>query len=647
MLHARFCGVLAICALLCAGQVIAASWPQIPPEEKAFTEVEGYPNAPAVILLRQGRVHFDKDSRSSYAEIYTRIKILNEEGVDYGSISLPSTDFMRTKEIEGRTHAPDGRIVELSKDAKFEKEYSDYYGLSVVSCALPVVVPGAIIEYRYRTYFDSIFYPRIWYFQTELPTLVSQVTYELPNFITYAPVVYRTLADMVIDEKVERNVTGASATYTGRDLSPVPDEPSRYPFSDLASRVMFIPVSRQDRGGMAVPLFNSWQNTVEMAWGSSRWGYRCFRENAAKARKQGKTLAAAHKLPRDKAEAIYRWVRDEIETERFSSIWSYDGEADVVLKERKADRAEKALLLQIMLKGAKIDSRLGWTQGRSRGRINPEVIFTHQFNRILVVLDLGGERFFLDPSDRSLRFGALQPSLQAVPCLLITKKSQEWTTTPQIPAQDSQHAVRLELAVDSEGGVAGDGSMKLTGNHAWRRTLWTENADEAANAWTDWIEDRFEGYDVTKVQVDEKIETAEVDVAWHLSLRAEEVLGDEVAISVAAPLAVTANPFVLTPAKRRTPVLLSFPDVESVHLELSWSEGWILEGEPRLSNLKCSAGTLATSLEADENLRTLVLHRSLTVSKKEFVGNSAYGSLRRLYVRTVKNDGEELVLVSP
>lgn len=168
-MHFRRPAIFFILTILVSWCADARDWPEIPKSDWEISSFADFPNAAAIILDRKGEFHFDKNSRSSYLDVYTRIKILTAEGLDYGSIQLDSSDYMRVKELEGRTHLPGNKIVNLPSEAKFTKEYSDYYGTSIVSCALPEVIKGAIIEYRYRTYFDSIFYPRAWYFQTEIP----------------------------------------------------------------------------------------------------------------------------------------------------------------------------------------------------------------------------------------------------------------------------------------------------------------------------------------------------------------------------------------------------------------------------------------------------------------------------------------------
>ncbi|MCD4748597.1 MAG: DUF3857 and transglutaminase domain-containing protein [Thermoanaerobaculales bacterium] len=621
-----------------------ASWPEIPDKERILVDVPGFPNAAAVVLFREGKVFLSEDSQSSHLEVYTRIKILTQEGVDYGSISLSSSDYMRVKKLQGRTHLPGGKVVDLSKDATFEKEFSDYYGSSVVSCAMPEVVEGAIIEYSYRTYFDSIFFPRMWFFQAEIPTLFSRVSFEIPHNIAFAPLVYKTLSSVQFEEESKETVKGGRLTYTAMNLPPVPDEPSRFPFRDLACRVMLLPTSMRGSNGMRSPLFETWKDAADVVWGDRAWGYTHFLGDKGAAKKQAKILAGSGSTG-DQAKAIYRWVRDEIETEPYGNVWVGEVGAGDVIKDRKGDLTEKALLLHAMLKAVKIDSDLVWVNPKTRSRVEQNIPNPAQFFRVLVVADIDGQKVFLDPTDRTLAFAKIKPSVQGVPCLIVDKKKQEWNMTPASPPEDSIREATLQLAIDEEGRVEGSGRLILKGNHAWSRLGWRNTEEATKEAWTEWVEDSYENFDIDEVGVTEVIEDQVVTVTWEMRQRDDDVLGDEVLLLPADPLAVGSNPFTLPPNQRWTPVQLVFGDVERVVTHLSWPEGWVLDGEPVLGQFANEAGRLSTSIDLNEEERTATLTRELRIAKSEFVGRQAYGQLRALYVAALENDAEELIVV--
>ena len=637
-------GFLIMAGLLSSTTTEAAKWPELPAADKTLARVAGHPNAPAVILLKQGTVHIDENSRSSYIDVYTRIKILTEEGTDYGTVSLLSSEYMRTKNIEGRTHLPDGTIVDLPQDATFDKEFSDYYDTSITSCALPEVTPGAIVEYHYRTFFDSVFYPRVWYFQSAIPTLVSTVSYELPTTISFYPVEMNTMTAIELQKEIQRNARGGVATYTMENLPPVPDEPNRFPFIDLSARVVVLPGIDYSRGRQR-HLFDSWKSLVEIAHGSDDWGYGGFRKNSGSAKKGARAMGGLS--VRDKAEAVYRWVRDEVDLEPYGGVLVGDKTADEVYKSKRGNVAELGLLLEVMIESVGAKAHLGWANPRHHGRIMRDVPNPQQFDSLLVVTDIGGERFFLDPTDSSLGFGKLPPSLQGVPCLIVrSKKDFEWVNTPRTTAADSTRKATIEMAIDETGALSGHGVLDLTGCHAWSRLQWRDTATETLGAWKDWLENRYSGFDITDVQVIEDIESTTISITWKMTQRQEEVLGDEVIVDVAAPLRITKNPYTLTPQQRATPVQLSYPDTDIVDLKLSWPESWVIDDQPSKTDFKTPAGSFSMEVSIEPDGNSATLHRSMVISESEFIGGAAYAALRDLYKEVVKQDSQAMVLLA-
>jgi len=626
----------AVVAALAVPPATAASWPGPTTAEWKLTEVEGVPNAAAVILERTGEMFVDPDFRSSYLDVYTRLKVLTEEGTDYGSVSILSSDFYRTKNVEGRTHHPDGRVLELPADATFEKEYSDYYDTTMLSSALPEVVPGAIIEHRYRIYFDSVFFPRRWFFQADIPILLSSITFDMPKGLAFAPIQAVTLRTREMEQEIREYVRGVQVTYTMRDMPPVPDEPASFPFAVLSSRVFMLPTTDNTKG-RRTPLFESWERVCELAWGSRRWGYRSALTDDREAVQKAKQLGSA--------QAAYEFVRDEIEVDRWGAVWCEECSVNKVLSDRKGNEVDKALVLYAMLDELGAEPRIGWTCSKNVDRLEPKIPSPSQMEDVLVVLDGADGRVFLDPSDRSLGYGALPPSLQGVPVLLTHPKKPEWVTTPLADAAASARDVTLELEVGEDGSVRGAGTMVLTGSHGWRRIQWRDTADETRQGWSDWLSEKLPDFAVADVTFEEDVPSSRVEVSWTMSQLEEDVLGDEVSLAPARPLALAANPFTLPPARRLTPVQLWSTETNRVHLELRWPEGWVLEAVPDAVSETNGAGSLSVGITVDEEARRATYDREMVVAETEFVGGMAYAELRELYQAAVDADATAMLLV--
>ncbi len=626
-----------------AGAASAADWPEIPASDRTLTEVVGQPNAAAVVLREQGRLVLNESSLSCFLEVYRRIKILTEEGVDYGSVTLGSNDAYRMKELEGRTLRPDGTIVALGKDAVFKSEYDEYYSRRMTSFAMPEVAVGSIVEYRYKVYFDSVLFPSPWFFQSRIPVLFSQVSCIVPKRYAFLPHAVQTLRAHEMESSVERTARGLEVTYVMRDMPPVPDEPSRYPFADLSARVTFLPVAYTYSSRRQ--LFETWESTIKLARGDGQYGYQRFRTGSRKAKAEAKRLLAGVTDRREGAEKLYRFVRDSVVTEGYVGVFSGDSKGDDVLKGARGDIAEKALLLQVMLEATGYDAGIAWANPADVNHVDKDVPNPMQFDRVLVVLTLDGERVFLDPTFRTLAFGALDPDLEGTPSLLIDGKEPEWVTIPESPADASQRTARLEIVIDDDGRASGTGTLGHTGHEAWLRLGWKDTREETITAWTEWLEGEFSGFDIDEVTVTEDVEARTVDVGWRMTQREEEVLGDEVTFRPGAPLDITSNRFSLAADQRQTPVHLSHRWRHQVELRLTWPDGWVVEVLPEALAHTCLAGSLVTTFEVDDQARTLVATRVRELAGRAFIGFDAYRILRGFYEATVTADAARVVVM--
>src|ERR1043166_3305261 len=121
------------------------------------------PVDPAHLALKAPVVEKDADAEAIFWEVrindaaedlvfshYIRIKVFTERGKESQSrIDIPFNGRNRIVDIEVRTIKPDGSIVELKKDAIFERTIVKVGGFKVKAktFAMPSVEPGVIIEY--------------------------------------------------------------------------------------------------------------------------------------------------------------------------------------------------------------------------------------------------------------------------------------------------------------------------------------------------------------------------------------------------------------------------------------------------------------------------------------------------------------------
>ena len=624
---------------------LAADFPPITEQERSLTAVPGEPDAPAVVLFRKAEflmMGYGTAGRvSSSLLVKARTKILTEEGMSRGEVYVAHSGFVRLLGFQGRTVLPDGRILPLAADAKFERKVSKRQKRFVTSVVFPGVQVGAILDYQYELRFDSMFYLEPWYFSDELPVLYSEVIFKIPHEVKAAA--WRSDPFQVgFHTESEQTSDGTKVRVWAEKLPSVPDEPFGAPFFDLAAQILLLPLT-YNNGYEEVALLESWESVCKI-----------YDEQYQKAqRKEGESVRKAHEIagragggPRQRAEAIYRFVRDEIATKDLQGVELEEGSSvGKTLTAQKGDFAEKALLLQTMLGAAQIKARLVWAADRWRGDIDTKVVNPAWFDRVLVVAEIDGQRVFLDPSDRSLAFGQLQYSYEGTPAVIHDRKKPETIVLPETPFDQNGRRAVVDLVLDATGALSGTGELLLTGHHAWQRIDWQNDDAATLEAWKKWLDEQYQGFVVSDVRFEERTEERTVSLTWKLAQREEDVLGDEISLAPSRPLGPSSQPFVQTAGQRRSPVLFSYADLDEVELRLHWPEGWRVDTRPGSTRYERPLGAFLVQVEEKETERTLVYRRRLAMHHRKLGGSNDYETVRALFAAAETSDAQLLALV--
>lgn len=632
-------------ALLLAGALpAAAELPPISEAERALTAVPGHPNAAAVILFRNARFRMMDLARqevSSLLHVQVRMKILTAAGQEYGEIQIPHSRAMRLSGFAGRTVLPDGRTVPVPADATFVRKLSQREKRYVTSVAFPAVAPGAILEYEYDLRFDSIFLFEPWYFSSVVPVLHSEIVYQIPPSLG-VQAWSRDPYKAGLKSESNRQARGAAeARFWADNLPAIPDEPFAFPFRDLATRAVIVPTVFVGSGDR-VRLLEDWTSASQLLLDR----YDPLLKSADNVRRQARALAGPKSAPRrEQAAALFRFVRDQIETDGHSGPFVEPGLAlDRVLAERRGDATAKSLILLSLLREAGFPARPVWAASRDYGTPDLALANPDWFDRMLVAVELDGRQLFLDASDRALGMGLLPPDLEGTPALIPDRKKPETIDLPESPWEQNLRRATLSLSVGEDGRLAGTGQLALAGHHAWERLGWKGESATVEEAWTGWIEKRFPGFQVSGVAVEESVDDRKVAVRWALAQDDEEVLGDEATLAPARPLGPVRQAFVLPADKRRSPVAFAFADRDELELTITWPPGWRIEAAPEPLQFTSEAGAFAVGVERDDAGRRLVYVRRFDTAQRQLLLSSQYASLRALYGAVEQSDAQTLSL---
>ena len=640
---------LCLAAFTLFSSAAGAAFPPVSPEEKALTQVAGAPNARAVVLFRKAELQMMDPASSDISSRLTvreRVKILTEQGKDRGEIQLFHSSFVRLYSLTARTVLPDGRVVDLPKDAKFERKLSKSRKYYVTSLAFPNVEVGAILDAEYELRFDNIFYLEPFYFSSDVPVRSAEIRYLIPGSLGVQTWMRDPFQVGVKSEK-GRDIGLRTFRAWAENLPPIPDEPYALPFQDLATQIMLVPTVF-DEGTVHQRLMESWAATSDL-----------MRESWEKARRRGgdagkKAQALAQKAGagrRDQAAAVYAFVRDEISFDDDGTgifLTGTEPSSDAVLRAGHGTPAEKALLLETMLDAIKLDARPVWAAPRSNGLIDAQVANPAWFDRVLVAVELGpkdGGRVYLDPTDRRLGFGRLDADYEGTAALLPDPKKPEGVVLAQSPAEQNLEKATVTLAVGEGGRLSGTGRLEISGLSATDKLRWRETPEKTTEAWRDWLVERFEGFDFADVSAQESVEARTVEVSWTMTQKEEEALGDEVTLAASRPLGPQTEPFSASSAQRRSPILFDFPFAEQVDFEIAWPEGWHVESAPRTAKSEGAAGAFALAIQVDDTARKATVRRSFSVRQRQLSTREECDLARDLFAVAAKSDAQALVLV--
>lgn len=154
------------------------NWRPIDPAELSLKTSTVEKNADAEALFWEVRLldELDGDTPRTVLRHYVRIKIFTENGRESQSkIDIQYLAGWKITDIAARTITPDNKIIELKKEDVFERSIVRTSGLKLKakSFAMPGVVVGSIIEYRWREVRNDQLanYIRL-YFQRDVPVRV-------------------------------------------------------------------------------------------------------------------------------------------------------------------------------------------------------------------------------------------------------------------------------------------------------------------------------------------------------------------------------------------------------------------------------------------------------------------------------------------
>lgn len=183
---------LSICIhTLLGGNSKKEKFGKIPLELLTMTVYEKDSNAHAVVIfeIAEYKVKYTENKGLiCHIQQHLRIKILDKEGLGYGSFEIPAGKKDKLFGIKGITanYNPITKSVQnIPYDTKtlIIDHVNDYF--DVYKIAFPQVKSESVLDLLFEQEIDNINYLPTWHFQHKIPAIISEITLKKPENIKY------------------------------------------------------------------------------------------------------------------------------------------------------------------------------------------------------------------------------------------------------------------------------------------------------------------------------------------------------------------------------------------------------------------------------------------------------------------------------
>jgi hypothetical protein len=403
-------------------------WGKVSDRDRALTACAYELDAPAVVLFDLGQMEV-LYGRQWQLKRHRRIKVLNKEGVGQAADMVfnyySKDDIEQIIAVKAQTINGD-EITKVSRSEIYTVDLKNNY--SQVRLTFPNVKEGSILEVSYKFISKSYTFLDAWDFQSEYPTLHSEVSAKIEEGLNY---------------KVKLNgrqlTTGyghlTTNKWTLKNLRSLQEKQYVFNIHDYAESIKFQLESyyRYENGGFnkrsgTVTVLKDWASLVNdddiQAWIKGYLGRKTLSSKLVA------SMNLQHKEPIDQIKILYQYVAKQVEWDKKYNI-KPKLNFNKLLDEKRGNSADVNMFLTALLNGIGIEAFPAYLSTRSHGVIFKSHPFLTQFNHTIVAVKLDGKYIFLDATSPDRPFDMLSIEDMNEEVLVLNQSNPEWVKLPK------------------------------------------------------------------------------------------------------------------------------------------------------------------------------------------------------------------------
>jgi len=641
--YAHLGALAALLSLALTMPAHADEWQPISPDDLQMKREPKAPAAAAIYLYRQ----VDRNDAESTESIYSRIKILTDEGRKYANVEIPYLQGSNSiRGLQARVIHRDGGIVEFDGTV-YEKPLIKARGVKMMSKSftLPGVEVGSIIEYRFRRSM-----PYGWAFNSRW--LLSDELFTRRAVFSLRPADGLLLRwswplGLPPDTKPPSKDHGLVRLET-HDVPAFVTEEYMPPEDVMKYRVEFVyegEESDQKEEKAYWKAFGKRSNTNVQRFIKAG---RALEQEVARLVEPGDSDETKARTLYTRAQQIRNlsFERRATEQEAQREKLADNRDAEDVLEHGYAHADEVTWFLYGLLRAAKLDASLVLVSTRDNNFFDPSQMNARDLNTCVVLVNLGDSAVYLDPGTPFLPFAFLPWSETGVKSLRLGADGGQWVITSVPSAAESRVERKAAMKLSPSGTLEGKVTVTYIGLEAsWRRL--TERNDDATDRQKFLERDLEAG---VSTGIDAKLTNtpdwtnAEAPLVAEFELRVPgwaAAAGNRSLMPVG--LFGGSEKHMFEHSARLHPVYFTFPYQHTDEIAIELPPGWQVSSVPKARTDDIKIAAYGSSAQTTGG--TLTMKRELAL-KTILIPQKFYAQVRDFY-QAVRAGDEDQIVITP
>jgi hypothetical protein len=576
----------------------------------------------AVVLHNERVVNVSSDGKTVTTTTYA-VRILTREGRREAVVAEPYlVSAGKIRELKAWLIRANGTIKSYGKEETIDQiadpdDIYNEYRVKIINAAEEADA-GAVFGYTVTSEESPLFDQDLWFFQDNMPALLSRYTLNLPNGWKADSVTFNRAP-------VQPAVSGNTYTWEVRNLPPIAREPGSPSVKNLVPHLAVSYAPAANAGNFRV--FRDW--TEVSRWNTQLSEPSLIVDDAIAGKARELTANAKTELERIRLIGTYvqnlQYISVDIGVGRGNGYRPRP--STLVLQRGYGDCKDKANLMRAMLKALKIDAHLVAIYSGDRTFVREEWASPRQFNHAIIAVKVGNETesptvitdptlgrlLIFDPTDSYTPVGDLPDYLQGSLALVVAGNDGKLLKMPVTSPESNAMSRKVEMTIEPNGSLSGTIQERAVGQSASqaRRLLRGVPVTDYNKIIEGWIARGISTARVGKITPLDKHEENQFDLDVELQAPVYGQLMQN-RLLVFKPVVVDRlNSLWLTDNNRTHPVVMeanAFNETATFKLPV----GFVVDETPDPVNLETPFGKYSTSYEVAGS--SLIFKRSLVLN---------------------------------